>query len=183
MLTHQTQIRVLYRDTDKMGVVYHANYIVFYEAARNEMFRYIGLPYTMLEQLGIAMPIVEVESKYKAPAYYDDLLTVRATIKELPLVRAVVEYQVTNERGELLNTGKTVLGYVNMERKRPCRAPQQFIDELKKYFDQYCPCTIPYIYINILFQVAIGHRGSFVDGYNQDPPRALFGRNLPLSDH
>ena len=63
MLTHQTQIRVLYRDTDKMGVVYHANYIVFYEAARNEMFRHIGLPYTMLEQLGIAMPIVEVESK------------------------------------------------------------------------------------------------------------------------
>lgn len=135
MITHDTQIRVLYRDTDKMGVVYHANYIVFYEAARNEMFRAIGLPYTLLEQMNIAMPIVEVESKYKAPAYYDDLLTVRATVKELPEVRAVVEYEVFNEAGTVINTGKTVLGYVNMERKRPCRAPKEFIDELQKYFE------------------------------------------------
>ncbi|MBQ2417403.1 MAG: acyl-CoA thioesterase [Alistipes sp.] len=135
MITHDTQIRVLYRDTDKMGVVYHANYIVFYEAARNEMFRAIGLPYTLLEQMNIAMPIVEVESKYKAPAFYDDLLTVRATVKELPEVRAVVEYEVFNEAGTVINTGKTVLGYVNMERKRPCRAPKEFIDELQKYFE------------------------------------------------
>ena len=135
MITHDTQIRVLYRDTDKMGVVYHANYIVFYEAARNEMFRAIGLPYTLLEQMNIAMPIVEVESKYKAPAYYDDLLTVRATVKELPEVRAVVEYEVFNEAGTVINTGKTVLGYVNMERKRPCRAPKELIDELQKYFE------------------------------------------------
>lgn len=135
MITHDTQIRVLYRDTDKMGVVYHANYIVFYEAARNEMFRSIGLPYTLLEQMNIAMPIVEVESKYKAPAYYDDLLTVRATVKELPEVRAVVEYEVFNEAGMVINTGKTVLGYVNMDRKRPCRAPKEFIDELQKYFE------------------------------------------------
>ena len=135
MITHDTQIRVLYRDTDKMGVVYHANYIVFYEAARNEMFRAIGLPYTLLEQMNIAMPIVEVESKYKSPAYYGDLLTVRATVKELPEVRAVVEYEVFNEAGTVINTGKTVLGYVNMERKRPCRAPKEFIDELQKYFE------------------------------------------------
>ena len=134
MITHDTQIRVLYRDTDKMGVVYHANYIVFYEAARNEMFRTIGLPYTELEKLNIVMPIVEVESKYKAPAYYDDWLTVRATIKELPVVRAAVEYEVFNEAGQLLNTGKTVLGYVNTEHMRPCRAPQTFIDELQQYF-------------------------------------------------
>ena len=135
MITHDTQIRVLYRDTDKMGVVYHANYIVFYEAARNEMFRAIGLPYTLLEKMNIVMPIVEVESKYKAPAYYDNLLTVRSTIKELPIARAVVEYEVFNEAGTLLNTGKTVLGYVNTERMRPCRAPKEFLDELEKYFE------------------------------------------------
>ena len=135
MISHDTQVRVLYRDTDKMGVVYHANYIVYYEAARNEMFRSIGLPYTELEAMNIIMPIVEVESKYKAPAYYDDLLTVRATIKELPEVRAIVEYEIFNEAGTLINTGKTVLGYVNTERMRPCRAPQKFINELQKYFE------------------------------------------------
>lgn len=135
MISHDTQVRVLYRDTDKMGVVYHANYIVYYEAARNEMFRSIGLPYTELEAMNIVMPIVEVESKYKAPAYYDDLLTVRATIKELPEVRVIVEYEIFNEAGTLINTGKTVLGYVNTERMRPCRAPQKFINELQKYFE------------------------------------------------
>lgn len=135
MISHDTQIRVLYRDTDKMGVVYHANYIAFYEAARTEMFRAIGLPYTELEAQGIVMPIVEVESKYKAPAFYDQLLTVRATLKELPVVRCNIEYEVYNEEGLLLNVGKTVLGYVNTERMRPCRAPKEFIDELQKYFE------------------------------------------------
>ena len=136
MISHDTQIRVLYRDTDKMGVVYHANYIAFYEAARTEMFRALGLPYTELEAQGIVMPIVEVESKYKAPAFYDQLLTVRATLKELPVVRCSIEYEVYDEQGKLLNTGKTVLGYVNVERQRPCRAPKEFIDELQKYFNQ-----------------------------------------------
>lgn len=135
MITHETQIRVLYRDTDKMGVVYHANYIVFYEAARNELFRAVGLPYTMLEAQGIVTPIIEVESKYKAPAYYDDLLTVRATVRELPEVRMVVEYEVFNQDGKLLNTGRTVLGYVNMERMRPCRAPKELIDLLRPQFE------------------------------------------------
>ena len=135
MISFDTQIRVLYRDTDKMGVVYHANYIVYYEAARNELFRSIGLPYTMLEERNIVMPIVEVESKYKAPAFYDQLLTVRATLKELPVVRCNIEYEVYNEDGQLLNIGKTVLGYVNTERMRPCRAPKEFIDELQKYFE------------------------------------------------
>lgn len=135
MISHETQIRVLYRDTDKMGVVYHANYIVFYEAARNELFRAVGLPYTMLEAQGIVTPIIEVESKYKAPAYYDDLLTVRATVTELPEVRMVVEYEVFNQDGKLLNTGRTVLGYVNMERMRPCRAPKELIDLLRPQFE------------------------------------------------
>ena len=135
MISNDIQIRVLYRDTDKMGVVYHANYIAFYEAARNELFRSIGLPYSDLEAQNIVMPVTEVTSRYKAPAYYDDLLTVRATVKELPAVRMIVEYEVYNEKGELLNTGTTVLGYVSVERKRPCRAPEYFMKKLAKYFE------------------------------------------------
>ncbi|MBQ5752768.1 MAG: acyl-CoA thioesterase [Alistipes sp.] len=117
-----------------MGVVYHANYIVFYEIARNEMFRNLGIPYSELEKMGIVTPIVEIESKYKAPAYYDDLLTIRATIKELPAAKIDVEYEVFNEEGRLLNVGRTRLGYVNMERMRPCRAPQELIERLSQYF-------------------------------------------------
>ena len=135
MISHEIQYRVIYRDTDKMGVVYHANYIALYEAARNELFRSIGLPYSELEAMNIVMPVTEVTSHYKAPAYYDDLLTLRATVRELPTVRLVVEYEVLNERGELLNSGTTTLGYVNTERMRPCRAPQTFIERLSKYFE------------------------------------------------
>ena len=135
MISSEVKYRVIYRDTDKMGVVYHANYIAFYEIARTEMFRSLGIPYSELEKMGVMTPIVEVESKYKAPAYYDDLLTIRATIKELPAVKFDVEYEVFNEQGTLINTGRTLLGYVNMERLRPCRAPQVFIDRLRPYFE------------------------------------------------
>lgn len=134
MISSDVKYRVIYRDTDKMGVVYHANYIVFYEIARNEMFRNLGIPYSELEKMGIVTPIVEIESKYKAPAYYDDLLTIRATIKELPVAKIDVEYEVFNEGGRLLNVGRTRLGYVNMERMRPCRAPQELIERLSQYF-------------------------------------------------
>lgn len=135
MISSEVKYRVIYRDTDKMGVVYHANYIAFYEIARTEMFRNLGIPYSELEKMGVMTPIVEVESKYKTPAYYDDLLTIRATIKELPAVKLDVEYEVFNEQGTLINTGRTLLGYVNMERLRPCRAPQVFIDRLRPYFE------------------------------------------------
>lgn len=135
MISSEVKYRVIYRDTDKMGVVYHANYIALYEIARTEMFRSLGIPYSELEKMGVMTPIVEVESKYKAPAYYDDLLTIRATIKELPAVKLDVEYEVFNEQGTLINTGRTLLGYVNMERLRPCRAPQVFIDRLRPYFE------------------------------------------------
>jgi acyl-CoA thioester hydrolase len=134
MISSDVKYRVIYRDTDKMGFVYHANYIVFYEIARNEMFRNLGIPYSELEKMGIVTPIVEIESKYKAPAYYDDLLTIRATIKELPVAKIDVEYEVFNEEGRLLNVGRTRLGYVNMERMRPCRAPQELIERLSQYF-------------------------------------------------
>ena len=135
MISSEVKYRVIYRDTDKMGVVYHANYIAFYEIARTEMFRSLGIPYSELEKMGVMTPIVEVESKYKAPAYYDDLLTIRATIKELPAAKMDVEYEVFNEQGTLINTGRTLLGYVNMERLRPCRAPQVLIDRLRPHFE------------------------------------------------
>lgn len=136
MISHSTQLRVLYRDTDKMGVVYHANYLAFFEAARNELFRAINLPYSALEERGIVTPVIHASLDYKAPAYYDDVLTIKATLVELPLVRMCVEYEITNEAGDVLTTGSTILGYVNIERKRPCRAPKELIEQLQQYFTE-----------------------------------------------
>ena len=131
MITKDVEIRVRYKDTDKMGVVYHSNYIVFYEVARTELFREIGAPYSEMERQGIISPIIEVESKYLAPAYYDELIRVRAIIAEEPKARVDVLYEVYNEQGRLINTGRTVLGFVRESTQRPCRAPEYFADIIR----------------------------------------------------
>lgn len=132
MIQRDTQLRVRYEETDKMGVVYHSNYIIYYEVGRTEMFREIGLSYDALEKMGFIMPVVEVSSRYKSPAYYDELLTVRTIIREMPMARLAIDYEIYNEQGTLLNTGRTVLGFVDAARQRPCRAPQPLIDTLRK---------------------------------------------------
>ena len=132
MIQRDTQLRVRYEETDKMGVVYHSNYIIYYQVGRTEMFREIGLSYDALEKMGFIMPVVEVSSRYKSPAYYDELLTVRTIIREMPMARLAIDYEIYNEQGTLLNTGRTVLGFVDAARQRPCRAPQPLIDILRK---------------------------------------------------
>lgn len=132
MITHEVKIRVRYKDTDKMGVVYHSNYIVYYEEARTELFRALGMPYAELEAQGIMTPILEVESKYLAPAYYDEVVTVRATIAEEPMARMNITYEVMDEAGKVINTGRTVLGFVNAQTRRPCRAPEAMLKVIRE---------------------------------------------------
>ena len=132
MIRKDVEIRVRYKDTDKMGVVYHSNYIVYYEVARTELFRELGIPYAEMEEHGVMTPILEVESKYIAPAHYDEVITVRATIAEEPMARINITYEVLNEAGRIINTGRTVLGFVNSETRRPCRAPQQFVEIIRE---------------------------------------------------
>lgn len=132
MIRKDVEIRVRYKDTDKMGVVYHSNYIVYYEVARTELFRELGIPYAEMEEHGVMTPILEVESKYIAPAHYDEVITVRAMIAEEPMARINITYEVLNEAGRIINTGRTVLGFVNSETRRPCRAPQQFVEIIRE---------------------------------------------------
>ena len=131
MITYDAKIRVNYKDTDKMGIVHHSNYIVYYEMARVEALREWGLSYFDMEARGIISPILEVGSKYIQPAYFDDVLTVRVIVDEVPMVRFKVRYEIYNEVGTLINTGHTWLGFLNGETRRPCRAPQYLIDKLK----------------------------------------------------
>lgn len=136
MITKDVKIRVRYKDTDKMGVVYHSNYIVYYEVARTEMLRELDIPYSEMEAQGVMMPILEIESKYIAPAYYDEEITVRAIIDAEPMARINVRYEVFNEAGQTINTGHTVLGFVNSTTRRPCRAPQQFVEIIRKELEK-----------------------------------------------
>lgn len=115
-----------------MGIVHHSNYIIYYEAARVAALRAWGMPYDEMEKKGIISPILEVGSKYIQPAYFDEEITVRVIIEEMPMVRLKVRYELYNESGTLINTGHTWLGFLNGETKRPCRAPQYLIEGLKQ---------------------------------------------------
>jgi acyl-CoA thioester hydrolase len=128
MYAFETKIRVRYNETDKMGIVYHANYIAYYEIARTELLRSTGAySYNEMETGGVIMPVVEVQSRYLRSAYYDETLTVRVIIEDLPTARITFLYEIFNEKQELLNTGKTVLGFVNSETHRACRPPEKLI--------------------------------------------------------
>lgn len=115
-----------------MGVVHHSNYIVYYEMARVEALREWGMPYSEMEKSGVISPVLEIGSKYIWSAYFDEVLTVRAIIEEMPTVRLKVRYEIYNEAGKLINTGHSWLGFINAETRRPCRAPQSLIEGLKR---------------------------------------------------
>lgn len=126
MLTYDTSVRVWYKHTDQMAICHHSNYICYYEAARSDLLRDLGLSFAEVEKRGIMMPILEVQSKYHRPAYYDEELKVRVILKELPTTRANFFYEIYNQQGVLINTGMTQLGFIHSDTRRPCRCPEWF---------------------------------------------------------
>ncbi len=121
---YTAQVRVNYYDTDKMGVVWHGNYIKYFENAREEAFRAIGMPYDEVEKAGIMMPIVDLAISYHFPAVYDEILDVKIKVAEPPRARIKVEYEVLNQSGKLCVSGHTTLGFIDANTRAPCRAPQ-----------------------------------------------------------
>lgn len=140
MIVYECKVRVWYEHTDQMGVVHHSNYICYYEAARSEFMREAcGLSFAEVERKGIMMPILDVHARYLRPALYDELLTVRLRIDEMPMARITFRYEILNERGELLNTGSTVLGFIRSDTRRPCRCPEWFVEMLKQRWTENTP--------------------------------------------
>jgi acyl-CoA thioester hydrolase len=130
MYTFETKLRVRYAETDQMGYVYYGNYASYFEVARVDMLRSIELSYKAMEESGIMMPVLEMKSKYIKPAYYDDLLTVKVIIKEIPQTRILFNYEITNEAGVLIHLGETTLVFVNMESMRPCNCPEILLSKI-----------------------------------------------------
>ncbi len=135
MFTFETKIRVRYAETDQMGFVYYGNYSTYYEVARVEALRSLGLTYKKLEESGIFMPVIENTSKYIRPAKYDDLLTVRLRIPALMKKIITFEYEIYNEAGKLIHTGSTTLMYIDAKTGRTCEAPDVLMGLFKPYYD------------------------------------------------
>lgn len=108
MVEHTTVVRVIYADTDAMGVVYHTNYIKWFEIGRSELLRNMGYPYSRMEKEGVLLPVVECNCKYRLPAVYDDLLEINAKMTEVKAATITLEYEIKrHDSGELLVTGWT----------------------------------------------------------------------------
>lgn len=134
MYVAETQIRVRYAETDQMGYAYYGNYASYYEVGRVEAMRQLGFSYKELEKAGIMMPVTELRCNFIKPATYDEELTIRVIVEEIPKVRMYFKYEVINESGEKINTGSTTLVFINMSTNRPCRAPESLLELLSAYY-------------------------------------------------
>ncbi len=130
-LIHSTRLRVRYADTDQMGVVYYAKYLEYFEVARTEALRAIGLPYAELERIGFMLPVAEATVTYYKGARYDDELLVTAVLKPTHSPRVHITYEVTfAQTGEIAAKGETTLVFVNAVTGKPVRPPKEYFDAL-----------------------------------------------------
>lgn len=121
--THETDIRVRYQETDNMGVVYYANYLVWFEVARTEHFRSLGLVYRKLEEKGIYLMVASISCQYKSPARYDDIVKIKSWVPELKNSSFKFEYSLSvGER--LIATGESIHVFTN-EAGKPVRIPNE----------------------------------------------------------
>ncbi|WP_407308897.1 acyl-CoA thioesterase [Desulfosporosinus sp. SB140] len=113
-LRGKTQLRVRYAETDQMGIVYHSNYLIWFEVGRSELFREIDLPYTRFEEQGFGLAVIEASCRYRKPARYDDELEIITEIEKITSRSVSFSYQVFRE-GFLLAQGKTAHLFINRE--------------------------------------------------------------------
>jgi acyl-CoA thioester hydrolase len=123
MIEYDFKFRVTYPDTDKMGTMHHANYVKYYEAARWELFRSIGVPYISIEEAGVMCPVIKMNFKFIKPTRYDELLTVKTTLTKIKGVRAWFTYHLYNEKNEFINEAETEIAFVGKTNWKPCSPP------------------------------------------------------------
>lgn len=137
MLETTTTVRVRYAETDQMNVVYHGNYAQYFEVARAETIRQFGFTYKEMESLGVMMPIVDLQIKFLKPAHYDDLLTIKTTLKELPTSHKIeFNHEVYNEKNILLTVGKVVLYFIDIHSNARSTMPEVMVEKLKPFFTE-----------------------------------------------
>jgi acyl-CoA thioester hydrolase len=135
MFVTETTVRVHYALTDQMGFVYHGHYAQFYEIARAEAIRGLGITYLDIEAMGVMMPVVSLQCKYLRPAKYDDLLLIKTSLRELPVgSRVTFQHEIFNQQDELINTGEVVLHFLNKKDLKSCEMPEPLKILIKPFF-------------------------------------------------
>jgi len=135
MYEHSTTVRVRYAETDRMDVVYYGNYAMYFEIGRVEAIRHLGVSYKDIEDMGIILPVVELNIKYLRPAKYDDLITIKTQIKTLPTDHKIVfDQEVFNEAGKLLTIGQVKLYFMDANMNNRTEMPSNMKEKLSVYF-------------------------------------------------
>ena len=135
MYEFNTQVRVRYAEADPMNVVYYGNYAQYFEVGRVESLRNLGISYKGIEDMDIMLPVVELNIKYLRPAKYDDLLTIKSQIKELPTEHKIVfDQEIYNEEGKLLTIGKVKLYFMDSKLGKRVTMPAIMLEKLSTYF-------------------------------------------------
>ena len=135
MFIHETQIRVRYGETDQMGYLYYGTYAQYYEVGRAEAIRSLGLSYKEMETVhGVMMPVMSLQMRFVRPALYDDLLTIRTTLRHLPTDTMTFHVEIFNEKKKLVNGGSVKLCFVEMKTNQSVPTPQYLLDSLKSFF-------------------------------------------------
>ena len=130
MKENRTKLRVRYGETDQMGVVYYGNYAQFLEQGRTEWLRELGFSYKWMEENNIHLPVINLNIDYKKSAFYDDVLTVTTRLRKIPTIRIEFDYEIHNEKSELLITASTTLVFVNSTTKTLQKAPNYLLEKL-----------------------------------------------------
>ncbi len=135
MYEFNTQVRVRYAEADPMNVVYYGNYAQYFEVGRVESLRNLGISYKAIEDMGIMLPVVELNIKYLRPAKYDDLLTIKSQIKELPTDHKIIfDQEIYNEEGKLLTIGKVKLYFMDSKLGKRASMPSSMLEKLSSFF-------------------------------------------------
>ena len=130
MKKFSTNIRVRYGETDQMGIVYNANYATFFEIARTEWLRNLGVSYKDLENKGIILPVISLSFNFIKPAKYDDILTISVFLKNNPLVKIEFDYEIVNQNKEKISTGNSVLAFMDRKTNKPTKCPNYILEKL-----------------------------------------------------
>lgn len=136
MYQSECHIRVRYGETDQMGYVYYGNYALYYEEARTNAIRLLGISYKDLEDNGIMMPVMNSNITYLRPVFYDEMLTIKCTIHDISKTDTEIVFhgEIFNEKGKKVNEGIIKLAYIDTSTRRKTTIPDILYDRLKVFF-------------------------------------------------
>jgi len=132
MILTTTTIRVRYGETDPMKYVYYGNYAEYFEVARVELFRSLGMSYDEIEKRGIFLPVSEYKIKYLKPALYDQLLEIRTYVRKIPGIRIEFDYEIYNEENVKITEASTTLFFLDSETNKIVKCPDYLMELIDK---------------------------------------------------